>query len=225
MPEPKTKRRPPKARPRTHAEINVFRRRALMEGTIASLARHGVGGTTVQTITEEAGVSRGLIGHYFASKDELIAEAFRHLFTEVGGKVAQEAARRGRERATARLLAFPEALFSPKVFTPRNRHAFLSFWHEVRFNDLVRKANRELYRDYIERMTDLFARAAAEQGVTIDARASALGLVALTDGLWLGLSIHDRVMSSAQATDLCQAYLRDRLELAGPISDQAALRP
>lgn len=225
MSEPKTSRRPPKERPRTHAEINVFRRRALMEGTIASLARHGVGGTTVQTITEEAGVSRGLIGHYFDSKDELIAEAFRHLFSEVGRQVRRELDRRGGDSATSRLFAFPEALFSSNVFTPLNRHAFLSFWHEVRFNDLVRKANRELYRDYIARMAGLFERAAAEGGVSIDGRAAALGLVALTDGLWLGLSIHDRVMSSAQATELCHAYLRDRLELAGRVGDQAALRP
>ncbi|GAB5467153.1 MAG: TetR family transcriptional regulator C-terminal domain-containing protein [Rhodospirillales bacterium] len=201
-------------RPRTQVEINRFRRLALMEGTIESMASHGVAATTVQTITSAAGVSRGLIGHYFDNKEALIAEAFRHLFQEVGVILTAELGRRCGDDAAAQLAAFPEILFSPAVFTPRNRNAFLSFWHEVRFNDLVRRANRELYRDYIDRMTQIVAAAAAAQGLEIDARETALGFIALTDGLWLGLSIHDRLITAAQATDLCRSYLRDRKLLA-----------
>ena len=49
-------------RPRTHAEINEYRRRTLIEGALRSLAERGVAGTTVATISKEAGASRGLLG-------------------------------------------------------------------------------------------------------------------------------------------------------------------
>lgn len=200
-------------RPRTHAEINDFRRRALMEGAIESMAVHGVGGTTVQTICSLAGASRGLIGHYFDSKEALIAEAFTYLFTNVAAEVARQLGSADDGAAVGRLRALPRALFSPEVFTQTNRDAFLSFWHEVRFNELVRKANKALYVGYAQRTEDLFASAAAEVGVTLDARRAALGLIGLSDGMWLGLSIHGQMMSPSQASDMCLLFIDSQLGL------------
>ena len=45
----------------------------------------------------------------------------------------------------------------------------------------------------------------------VDARRSALGLIALSDGLWLGLSIHDQVLSPQQAADHCLLFIEERL--------------
>ena len=198
-------------RPSTHAEINEFRRIGLMEGTITSMAEFGVAGTTLKPICDAAGASRGLTGHYFASKEALVAEAFKHLFNSLTEQVAKETAKIGPHSKSDQLRALPTVLFSDKVFTKRNRGAFLSFWHEVRFNPLVKKANRELYTDYAKRVESYFAEAAAEAGIQIDARNAALGLIALMDGLWLGLSIHDKVLSQKQATELCQRFIDDFL--------------
>ncbi|MBB3064160.1 MULTISPECIES: TetR family transcriptional regulator C-terminal domain-containing protein [Limibacillus] len=197
-------------RPRTHPEINEFRRRALIEGTIRSLAEHGVGGTTVRTICEAAGSSRGLIGHYYNSKEDLLAAAFQHLFNTISEQVHEAVSRSG-PSAVARLKTVPSALLTPPVFTELNRHAFLSFWHEVRFNTSVRKANRQLYRDYIDRVETLFEDAAQEAHVQIDYRRAALALIGLMDGLWLGLSIHDKVISQKQAIDICHQYINQQL--------------
>lgn len=204
----------PGPRPRTQPEINEYRRRALMDGAIQSMAENGVAGTTVQTICRAAGASRGLIGHYFDSKEALIAAALKHLFDGVAAEVRRSVEALPEDQAVKRLKAVPTALFSAKVFSPLNRDAFLSFWHEVRFNELVRTANRELYRAYIRRMEDLFAAAAAERGIKINARRAALGFIALSDGLWLGLSIHDQLLSPAQARDLCHLYIEEQLGAA-----------
>lgn len=198
-------------RPSTHAEINEFRRIGLMEGTITSMAEFGVAGTTLKTICDAAGASRGLTAHYFASKETLVAEAFKHLFDTLTNQVAMETAKLGPQSKLAQLRAIPTVLFSDKVFTKRNRGAFLSFWHEVRFNPLVKKANRELYTSYANRVESYFREAAQEAGIEIDSRNAALGLIALMDGLWLGLSIHDKVLSQKQATDLCQRFIDEYL--------------
>lgn len=207
-----TTNKPATKRPRTHVEINEFRRNAFVEGAIRSLAEFGVAGTTVSTICKAAGSSRGLLGHYFASKDEVMVAALQHLFGGISRSVQESTAQNG-GTAIDRLQAIPAALFAPSVFTELNRTAFLALWHETRFNEKVRKANRELYRGYIKRMESMFAAAAEELALDIDTRRSALGLVGLTDGLWLGMSIHDDVLTRQQVIDMCHDYISRELRL------------
>ena len=201
-----------RGRPRNHPDINDYRRRALMEGTIQSMAEHGVAYTTIQTISKAAEVSRGLSGHYFESKEILLAESFKYLFGSVSEQVQAYVGSSDTKTANERLRTVPEALFSAKIFTRRNRDAFLSFWHEVRFNSLMRKANQELYRSYIRNMTKLFEDSAVELKLDIDARRAAVGLIALSDGLWLGLSIHGPLLSSKEAVGICQRFIEEQLD-------------
>jgi AcrR family transcriptional regulator len=200
-------------RPRTHPEIQEFRRKALIEATIASLARHGVAHTTVRMICAAAGISPGLLTHYYESKDELMAAAFAHLFGEVTRKVQKLQAKAG-DTAYARLKSMPAGIFSASVCNASNRHAFLAFWHEIRFSKPVRDGNRRLDSDYTARMQALFAAAAAEQGQTIDSESAAIGYIALVDGLWLELSIDDRAVSHERAIHLCCDYIDRALGLA-----------
>ena len=115
--------------------------------------------------------------------------------------------------AVEKLHQMPSVLFTAPVFTQLNRTAFLALWHETRFNDQVRVANRQLYRNYILRVERMFTAAARELGLKIDARRAALGLIAVSDGLWLGLSIHDDVITGEQAIEICQNYIARELKL------------
>lgn len=199
-------------RPRTHAEINEYRRRTLIEGALRSLAERGVAGTTVSTISKAAGASRGLLGHYYSNKDDVMVAALQHLFGRISDSVRGSVD--GMDGTpTEKLLAVPISLFARSTFTELNRTAFLALWHETRFNEKVRKANRQLYREYIIRMEQMVRAAADELDVEIDAKQVALGFIALSDGLWLGLSIHDGVLTGEQAVTLCQDYLRRELNM------------
>lgn len=199
-------------RPRTHPEIQEFRRKALIEATIASLAKHGVAHTTVRMICSAAGISHGLLTHYYESKDELMAAAFHHLFSEVTRKVQKLQAKAGTS-AYARLMSMPPAIFSTSVCNALHRHAFLAFWHEIRFSKPVRDVNRALYSDYTQRMQALFAEAAGEHGREIDVESAAIGYIALIDGLWLELSIDDQVVSRDHAIHLCCRFIDRSLEI------------
>jgi AcrR family transcriptional regulator len=197
-------------RPSTQPEINEFRRRALMEATIDILAKKGVAGATVRAITAAAETSHGLIGHYYTSKDELLVAALQHLFARVGDGVGR-AIRAAGDDPVRRLHAWPDGMFSPAVFTPANRAAFLAFWHEIRFNPAVREANRRLYLGYRERCEALFEKAAAAKGIKLEAAHAAVGLVALIDGLWLDLSIEVGLVTREGAIELCQDFIEQRL--------------
>ncbi len=201
-----------KTRPRTHAEINEYRRKSFVEGAIRSLAEHGVSGTTVASICKQAGSSRGLLGHYFSTKDEVMVAALQHLFSQISGSIKTSLDRQD-ATATQKLLTLPEFLFAPAIFTDLNRTAFLALWHETRFNPHVRKANRQLYRDYINRVERMVDAAAKETGISVDARRITLSFVAISDGLWLGLSIHDDVISGEQAIEICRDLLLRELRM------------
>jgi AcrR family transcriptional regulator len=108
---PKIKTQSNKNRPRTHAAINDYRRRALMEGTILSMAENGVSFTTIKTISTAADASRGLIGHYLESKKVLIAEAFKYLFQSVSGQVKAHVISSGSQTANEGLRALLKVLF------------------------------------------------------------------------------------------------------------------
>ena len=202
---------PPKeTRPRTHVEINEYRRKTFVEGALHSLAEHGVSGTTVTTICKAAGSSRGLLGHYFSHKDDVMVAALQHLFGRISASI-KDKLDKSDGSASEKLLAMPAALFAAPVFTDLNRTAFLALWHETRFNEKVRIANRQLYHDYANRMERLVTDAASDIGATIDARHVALGFIAMSDGLWLGMSIHDNVITGQQAVHMCQNYLKREL--------------
>lgn len=197
-------------RPATQAEINTFRRRRLMESTIRLMAEKGVSGATVRAITADAGVSHGLIGHYYPTKDALLVASLEHLFTGVAEEVRRQIDASGPD-PLARLKALPEALFSQTVFTEQNRAAFLALWHEIRFNDAVREANRDFYAGYRERVRALFRQA---MGGPKEVEAAATGLIALSDGLWLEISIGAGQADSDKAIALCHAFIDQQLEAA-----------
>ena len=53
-----------------------LRKARLIDATLACLKRYGFQGASIRKICAEAGVSVGLINHHYASKDELVAEAY-----------------------------------------------------------------------------------------------------------------------------------------------------
>ena len=59
------------------------RRLQLIEVTIDSLAELGYVGTTLAQVTGRAGVTPGLVAHYFGDKDGLMDAAFRSLARRV----------------------------------------------------------------------------------------------------------------------------------------------
>ena len=63
------------------------RARQLIEMTIDSLAEVGFSGTTLAEIAGRAGVSAGLVAHYFKDKNGLLEATFRALVFELSESV------------------------------------------------------------------------------------------------------------------------------------------
>ncbi len=74
------------------------RRRQLIDTTIIVMAQVGFNGTTLGLIAKHAGVSTGLVAHYFGDKDGLLEATLRAL----ASRLSQAAAARMRAAASPR---------------------------------------------------------------------------------------------------------------------------
>ena len=185
------------------------RRAELIDAALSIIAERGFAETTVARICDAAGVSRGLISHYFAGKDALLLEAYRRLSHELETETAK--AMRGQDGdPVSRLRALVEVSFRPPVFDPHKMSAWLAFWSAARASAAMNRLNRELYRGYRASVTRLMAEAARERGVALDAHGAATALTALIDGLWLELTLDSEAFGPDRAEAACLDYL-DRL--------------
>lgn len=66
-----------------------LRRQELLAATWRVIARTGIVGVTTREIAREAGVSTGVLAHYFADKEELLAAALRLSHQQVYARVRE----------------------------------------------------------------------------------------------------------------------------------------
>ena len=71
------------ARPDTHREATLARRRALVEAAVDVVAEKGVAGATHREIARRAGVPLSTTSYFFASIDELVLTALREFQAEL----------------------------------------------------------------------------------------------------------------------------------------------
>jgi TetR/AcrR family transcriptional regulator, transcriptional repressor of bet genes len=177
----------------------ISRRQDLIRGTIKSIANLGYNNSTVQTICEAAGLSRGLIGHYFKGKDDLLIEAFRHMCAQADEDTRQ-AIRAVGEDPLQRLIAATAVTFRSAA-SRDSALVWLACCGAAPWNKSMTELHNRLYRRYrvwIERMMD---QAARERGIKIDAKRAALMYAQMIDGFWIGWLMDREAYSLDEATD------------------------
>ena len=174
-------------------ETPDVRRQALVAAAEAVLAREGVGGTSVRTICAEAGVSPGLLRHYFEGVDDLIAAAYEAVSQRIDA--ALDAALASAEPTPrGRLLAYMSASFAPPVLDERLLAAWVGFWSLVRTKPRMAAIHAASYADFRARLETLLAEAGARE-----TRLAAIALTATVDGLWLELCLDPTTFSPDEA--------------------------
>lgn len=161
------------------------RRTGLIEATAAVLAEQGLAGTNVRAICAKAGVSPGLLRHYFAGIDDLVAATYRATSDRMDAIFATATESAGADPRT-RLNAYLTASFRPPVTDPELLGAWTAFWALARSDARMVQIHAESYAGYRARLGDLLIAC----GVTpAEAAKLAVLLTAMVDGLWLELSL------------------------------------
>ncbi|MDZ7749899.1 MAG: TetR family transcriptional regulator C-terminal domain-containing protein [Halofilum sp. (in: g-proteobacteria)] len=187
------------------------RRQALMDAALRCLAHHGAEKTSIRTICQEAGVSVGLINHYYSGKEALIADVYEQLAND------QLAALRGAmddagPGARARLSAFFRASFSPVTLDSGLLRVWLSFWSMAQQSAPIAAAHDRTYRAYRETLEGVLGELAREAaGRGLDVRLAAIGLSGVLDGLWVEWCLDPDTFTPEEGVRLCEACLEGLL--------------
>jgi betaine-aldehyde dehydrogenase len=183
------------------------RRVQLIEVTVDSLAEVGYVGTTLAEIARRAGVSPGLVAHYFDDKDGLLEAAFRTLARTLAVRVRARLALAHTPRA--RVQAVIDTNLAPEEFDRRTGTAWLAFWGQV----LHVRGLKRVQTAYQQRMLSNL-RSDLRQMIPIDdARSLASMIAALIDGVWLRAALSEwQEADSASARALLTAFVEGRLK-------------
>jgi TetR/AcrR family transcriptional repressor of bet genes len=181
----------------------------LVEATIVSIAQDGLAGASVEKITRRAGVSRGLVRHYFAAKSNLLAEAFRKLaqdFREMLGMDQPQPPDDDRAREI-RLRRSILPMFERLSPAPDRQYAWFGFWALARSEPQIERLNHALYEEIVAYLGSQVADVAARRGLTVDAAAAGRGLTAMMEGAWVHHIIGVEGMTVREAQRLSLDYV------------------
>jgi AcrR family transcriptional regulator len=162
------------------------RREDLILATLDCIAESGIQGATVRQIANRAGVTGGLIRHYFSGKDQMLQEAYRKVMMGITD-MAIEAAALGTS-ARDRLRRFIVANVTPPVTDPRTLSLWAAFISHIQTDASFAAIHRESYLAFLQALEHLLTDFFNEEGRKVtraECRASAIALNALVDGLWL----------------------------------------
>ena len=187
------------------------RRRQLIDVTIDSLAELGFVGTTLGQIAGRAGVTPGLIAHYFGDKDGLLDAAFRSLARRVGQHV--RARLRQIDTPRARIQALIDANLAPEEFAQRTGTAWLAFWGQV-----LQVPSLKRVQSAYQRRTLTNLRIALKALVPpAEAHNVAAMIASMIDGVWLRAALSGwREADSESARALLTEFVEGRLRASAP---------
>ena len=164
-------------------ESEATRRDALILAALDLVGEAGPEAATVHAIADRAGVTPGLIRHYFSSKDELIRAAYRRLMEWLtqDSSVALLQADKGPK---AQLVAFVQASLRPPVVDPARLGLWAGFLNALRRDPEMRVIHDQGYRAYRDLLEALIA-ALPRDATAAQCRRDAIACNAVIDGLWL----------------------------------------
>jgi TetR/AcrR family transcriptional repressor of bet genes len=184
-------------------ELPDERRQSLIEACAHCLATLGIGKTSVRAICKQAGVSPGLLRHYFPGVDGLIAATYRWTGQRVSQALEQAVENSGSD-PRARLLAYLTASFRPPIASSELLATWLAFWSLTKTDPTIAGQHAEIYADYRGGIEQLIGDYRPDKK---DARLAAVALTALVDGLWLELSLGSAPFTTDEAAALAEKWL------------------
>jgi len=174
--------------------MEPIRRQQLIDATLDSVAELGLHATTINTISRRAGLSSGIISHYFGGKQGLIEASVRYLLTSLKAALLEKT--KSNFNAKERLSFIVEANFSVIQKQANTTKAWLSFWAQSMHDDELYRLqvvnSKRLYSNLLYSFKQILNEEQAIEAAKLSA--------AMIDGLWLRA-----VLSKANENDFKEA--------------------
>jgi phenylpropionate dioxygenase-like ring-hydroxylating dioxygenase large terminal subunit/AcrR family transcriptional regulator len=179
------------------------RRRELIECAIEVVAENGLAGTTLVKVAAKAGLSAGIVNHYFETKDALLIEALRALSEEFSA--ALEAATKAAATPADGLLAIVDLSLDPVISAPPKIAVWYAFQSETHWRQSYTALCGERDKAYMATIKSLMARLAGGQAG--DAEILARGFAGLLDSYWQDILFEGEGFDREAAAAACRRFL------------------
>ncbi|WP_409440289.1 transcriptional regulator BetI [Psychromonas sp. GE-S-Ul-11] len=191
--------------------MKEVRQQELIDATLISVERYGLQHTTINTISAIAGMSSGIISHYFGGKQGLIEATLRYLIDQLKQALLTKINNQPLS-AEARLQVVVDANFTELQRSNAATKTWLSFWsqamHDPGLARLQHINNKRLYSNLLYPFKKLLPKNEA-----IDA---AKQTAAIIDGFWLRSALSASPEEEfKQAQTLSKAFINTVLKQYG----------
>ncbi|MET1413807.1 transcriptional regulator BetI [Roseibium sp. HPY-6] len=185
--------------------MEAERRKSLIDATVDAIHERGYSDITMAQIAKRAGVSGGLVHHYFGSKDQLLAATMRHLLTELGRAIRKDLARA--ETPRERISAIITGNFATDQFQPAVIAAWLAFYVQSR----TTKSNSRLLRVYAARLASNLTFNLRSFMPRAEAQRVAEGTASMIDGVWIRQALSDARPDRQAAIAIVEDYVETKI--------------
>lgn len=182
------------------------RREDLIAACIRTIHEEGLEGASLARIAKRAGLTAGIVAHYFGDKAELMDAAMRRIAFALWARQSRLLA--AAETPMQRLAAVIEANLGGEEFRPEVTSVWLASWarvnHSPRLARIQRANAARLASNLRHALRPLMPPGAADPEA--ETARIALGLLALIDGAWLHAALGSGGLAPAETRAMALRY-------------------
>lgn len=189
-------------------QIAAYRKRQITRAAYEIIAEKGYYNFTMMDIAQRAGVSSGLIHHYFKDKENMLVTLLREMQQNIRS-VTEKAIEQSRD-PVQQLDTFMTHAFDLVENEREYLYVTYDFLTQIKFNERMQRLISKIYRSYRETMVDVL-RAGKEKGVfrNIDEHFIATFFISTMLGLEQQYIIDNTAFSYRDYTSLIKKHIFD----------------
>ncbi|MFD2207704.1 choline-responsive transcriptional repressor BetI [Kiloniella antarctica] len=185
--------------------MEEIRKAQLIEATIAVIHEEGFTNASISKISKRAGLSSGIVAHYFDDKSGLLTATLQHLMRMLGEETKSQLLHA--RTPIERLLAIVNSNFADDQFKPGVVDAWLAFWALVPTSPNLAR----LHRINERRMQSNFQHALKPLLPAEKITSTATGLAAMVEGLWIRCALTKGGVTPKQAIAIMESYINSQI--------------
>ncbi|EKQ3616691.1 transcriptional regulator BetI [Escherichia coli] len=187
--------------------MQSIRRRQLIDATLEAINEIGMHDATIAQIARRAGVSTGIISHYFKDKNGLLEATMRDITSQLRDAVLNRLHALPDGSPEQRLQAIVDGNFDETQVSNAAMKAWLAFWASSMHQPMLYRLQQVSSRRLLSNLVSEFHRELPRK----EAQEAGYGLAALIDGLWLRAALSGKPLDKPLAHSLTRHFITQHL--------------
>ncbi|GAL32127.1 HTH-type transcriptional regulator BetI [Vibrio maritimus] len=184
-----------------------IRKPQLVKATMAVIDRVGLHAASIALISKEAGVSTGIINHYFGGKHGLLEETMREILRQHSTTITAKLAQLPNYAHQKRIIAIVDGNFVGFQAENQVAKTWLAFWSYSMHDDKLKRLQHVNEKRLLSHLKiELKGLLDAQQADIV-----AHGIAALIDGIWLRGTLNPQGIDANKARAIINDYLDKQL--------------